>query len=116
MIFLTITKKYRIDMISEVHNIDCLELMRTLPDKCFQLAIADPPYGGAGNEQIDGGGQIWSAVRPLQAKYPPQTGKHIKLDSTNPKDRMYKYRKATPPSSNSTTPAEEGSSDTKEPG
>jgi len=32
-------------MISEVHNIDCLELMRTLPDKCFQLAIADPPYG-----------------------------------------------------------------------
>lgn len=30
---------------SEVHNIDCLELMRTLPDKCFQLAIADPPYG-----------------------------------------------------------------------
>lgn len=32
-------------MTSEVHNIDCLELMRTLPDKCFQLAIADPPYG-----------------------------------------------------------------------
>ena len=42
-------------MTSEVHNIDCLELMRTLPDKCFQLAIADPPYGGAGNEQIDHG-------------------------------------------------------------
>ena len=37
-------------MKSEVHNIDCLELMRTLPDKCFQLAIADPPYGiGADN-------------------------------------------------------------------
>ena len=30
---------------SEVHNIDCLELMRTLPDKSFQLTIADPPYG-----------------------------------------------------------------------
>ncbi|MBR6130310.1 MAG: site-specific DNA-methyltransferase [Bacteroidales bacterium] len=113
-----ITKKYRIDMTSEVHNIDCLELMRTLPDKCFQLAIADPPYGGAGNEQIDGGGQIWSEVRPLQAKYPPHTqaGKHIKLDSTSPKDRMFKYRKTTPPSGNSTTPAEECSSDTKEPG
>lgn len=24
---------------------DCLEYMRTLPDKAFQLAIADPPYG-----------------------------------------------------------------------
>lgn len=32
-------------MISEVHNIDCIEYMRTLPDKAFSLAIADPPYG-----------------------------------------------------------------------
>ena len=30
---------------------DCLEYMRTLPDKAFALAIADPPYG------IDRGGQ-----------------------------------------------------------
>ena len=37
-------------MTSEVHNIDCLEYMRTLPDNYFQLAIADPPYGiGADN-------------------------------------------------------------------
>lgn len=31
-------------MTSEVYNIDCLEYMRTLPDKAFHLAIADPPY------------------------------------------------------------------------
>ena len=30
---------------SDVFNIDCMEYMRTLPDKAFQLAIADPPYG-----------------------------------------------------------------------
>ena len=30
---------------SDVYNIDCLEYMRTLPDKAFDLAIADPPYG-----------------------------------------------------------------------
>lgn len=37
-------------MQSEVHNMDCMEYMRTLPDKAFQLAIADPPYGlGADN-------------------------------------------------------------------
>lgn len=24
---------------------DCIEYMKTLPDKCFDLAIADPPYG-----------------------------------------------------------------------
>ena len=33
-------------MTSEVFNTDCLEYMRTLPDKAFELAIADPPYGG----------------------------------------------------------------------
>lgn len=31
-------------MISEVYNIDCLELMRSMPDKSVELIIADPPY------------------------------------------------------------------------
>lgn len=31
--------------ISEVYNCDCLEYMRSLPDKHFDLCIADPPYG-----------------------------------------------------------------------
>jgi site-specific DNA-methyltransferase (adenine-specific) len=31
-------------MISEVHNIDCMKFMATLPDKFFDLAIVDPPY------------------------------------------------------------------------
>lgn len=31
-------------MISEVFNCDCLEYMKTLPDKFFDLAIVDPPY------------------------------------------------------------------------
>ena len=26
-------------------NVDCMEYMRTLPDKFFDLAIVDPPYG-----------------------------------------------------------------------
>lgn len=30
------------------YNMDCLELMRTLPDKCIDLAICDPPYGDGG--------------------------------------------------------------------
>lgn len=32
-------------MISEVKNIDCIEYMRQFPDKHFELAIVDPPYG-----------------------------------------------------------------------
>lgn len=30
--------------VSEVHNLDCLEAMRLMPDTAFDLAIVDPPY------------------------------------------------------------------------
>ena len=32
-------------------NVDCMELMQQYPDKYFDLAVVDPPYG-------DGGGDI----------------------------------------------------------
>ena len=32
-------------MISEIHNVDCLDYMRTVPDNFFDLAVVDPPYG-----------------------------------------------------------------------
>ena len=32
-------------MVSEVFCMDCMEYMRTMPDKFFDLAIVDPPYG-----------------------------------------------------------------------
>lgn len=32
-------------MAVELLNIDCMEYMRGLPDKAFDLAIVDPPYG-----------------------------------------------------------------------
>lgn len=31
--------------ISEVFNEDCIEGMKRYPDKCFDLAVVDPPYG-----------------------------------------------------------------------
>jgi site-specific DNA-methyltransferase (adenine-specific) len=30
---------------SEVHLIDCMEFMRSVPDKAYSLAVVDPPYG-----------------------------------------------------------------------
>lgn len=30
---------------SKIYNIDCMELMRTQPDKHFDLSITDVPYG-----------------------------------------------------------------------
>ena len=32
-------------MINTVYNIDCMELLKNTPDKFYQLAIVDPPYG-----------------------------------------------------------------------
>lgn len=29
--------------ISEVYNMDCMEYMKDIPDKFFDLAIVDPP-------------------------------------------------------------------------
>ena len=31
---------------SDVFNEDCMEVMRRYPDKYFDLAVVDPPYGG----------------------------------------------------------------------
>ena len=28
-----------------LHNVDCMDYMKTLPDNAFDLAIVDPPYG-----------------------------------------------------------------------
>lgn len=33
--------------VSIAYNMDCMEYMRTLPDKAFDLAVVDPPYGSA---------------------------------------------------------------------
>lgn len=30
---------------SEVYNMDCMEYMKCIPDKFFDLAVVDPPYG-----------------------------------------------------------------------
>ena len=31
--------------ISEAYNMDCMEYMKGIPDKYFDLAVVDPPYG-----------------------------------------------------------------------
>jgi site-specific DNA-methyltransferase (adenine-specific) len=42
-------------MAVELLNIDCMEYMATLPDKAFDLAIVDPPYGiGISNNSFRG--------------------------------------------------------------
>jgi site-specific DNA-methyltransferase (adenine-specific) len=46
---------YNTGMITMMHC-DCMEYMETLPDKAFDLAIVDPPYGLGNKLEIGGGG------------------------------------------------------------
>jgi site-specific DNA-methyltransferase (adenine-specific) len=43
----------------ELFNMDCMDAMKEMPDKAFDLAIVDPPYG-LGGRVVDGG-----SVSPL---------------------------------------------------
>jgi len=45
--------------LSVVFNEDCMEGMKRYPDKYFDLAIVDPPYG-LGDEKLTNGG-TWAA-------------------------------------------------------
>lgn len=43
--------------ISEVFNMDCMEYMKSVPDKFFDLAVVDPPYGIGASEMTMGSGK-----------------------------------------------------------
>ena len=48
-------------------NVDCMEFMRSLKDKTFDLAIVDPPYGiNAPNMQMGGYGGYVSTARRIK--------------------------------------------------
>lgn len=34
------------------YNRDCMEGMKEFPDKYFDLAIVDPPYGGSASQSV----------------------------------------------------------------
>jgi len=36
---------------NEAYNLDCMEYLKTVPDKFFDLAVVDPPYGGGARER-----------------------------------------------------------------
>ena len=62
-------------------NIDCLEAMRSMPDKAFDLAVVDPPYGGGFAEE--GGCKGWFT------KYNRKIDHLHSSCRENEKERMY---------------------------
>lgn len=45
-----------------LYNVDCMEYMATLPDKAFDLAMVDPPYGIGESKNTRGGTQYGNAA------------------------------------------------------
>lgn len=47
-----------------LYNMDCMDGMKMFPDKFFDLAIVDPPYGNAANANksglLGGGAADWN--------------------------------------------------------
>lgn len=52
---------------SGFYNMDCMDAMKQFPDKFFDLAIVDPPYGG-----VTKGGYMFEASR-AKRKAPTNT-------------------------------------------
>ena len=38
---------------SVAYNCDCMEYMKSLPDKYFDLAVCDPPYGDGSSQTVN---------------------------------------------------------------
>lgn len=53
------------------YNMDCMDALPTFPDKFFDLAIVDPPYGGGAEninepENISGGYDMEQTARKIR--------------------------------------------------
>ena len=35
---------------NQIINADCMDILKELPDKCIDLILTDPPYGGGGGQ------------------------------------------------------------------
>lgn len=51
---------------SKVYNVDCMQAMRKIPDKYFDIAVVDPPYGSGSQSvkverELFGGGADWES-------------------------------------------------------
>lgn len=63
----------------ELLNIDCMEYMKGLPDKSFDLAIVDPPYGAG------------DAINPISSlnKYKAKRGNYKEFTNTTPPNEYF---------------------------
>ena len=66
---------HKIMPISEVYNMDCMDYMRSMPDKFFELAVVDPPYFDGPNKL----GYYGKDISSFGIKRPGYQVKHWKI-------------------------------------
>lgn len=66
---------------SFAYNMDCLEAMRKIPDKYFDLAVVDPPYGG-GSQIVHVERETGFAAEPLTSRAAGVPGSAVGLTTT----------------------------------
>ena len=68
-------------------NVDCMEYMRTLPDKAFDLAVVDPPYGDGNGGSAKRFGGMFGAV------YGENTRAHVADAHERERDGASRYNR-----------------------
>lgn len=75
--------------LNRLYNIDCMEGMKEFPDKYFDLAIVDPPYGIG-----EDGSKNNSRSRLAQAKtYKPYSGNDLSAPNKQYFDELFRVSK-----------------------
>lgn len=82
---------------SIVYNMDCMEYMRTLPDKAFDLAVVDPPYGDGNGGSAKRFGGMFGAV------YGENTRAHVADAHERERERETARRSITDSAEDSTS-------------
>ena len=65
-------------LLGKIHQGDCLEFMKKLPDKCVDLVLTDPPYGINANKN------------PVRGKHGKDIIEGSDWDKCRPKDEVFK--------------------------
>ena len=47
----------------QIYNQDCMEAMKAMPDKAYELAIVDPPYGVNIGQVVGGASRLARQVK-----------------------------------------------------
>jgi len=69
--------------LNKVYNMDCLDLMKTLPDDYFDLVITDPPYGINIGKKVGGDKPFGSKGEKNRGKEICKAKEYVAFDDSN---------------------------------